>query len=302
VGWIRRYIRFLAGEHPREARSFGVKRYITHLSVVKNLSPTTQGQALAAVLFLYKLYGIRIENIELFRAKRDNRIPEVLTEGEIHCVVENMDGVYKIMAQLMYGAGLRLNECLKLRVKEIDFYNHVIVLRDTKGNADRTTCLPLVVIPALQLHLNIVKAQHQADLANGYGEVELPYALRRKYPNAAFQWKWQYVFPSSQLSKDPRSERVGRHHIHESSIQRAVRRAGEKAGIAKRCYPHIFRHCFATHLLQHGTDIRTVQELLGHKKLETTMIYTHHLRAASVSSPLDYMKALPVMQKVIVES
>lgn len=302
VYWVRRYIHFLAGKHPRDAKTDGVRKFITHLAVDENLCPGTQGQALAALLFLYKLYEIQIENIELIRAKRDKRSPEVLTEDEVLRMIENLEGVYKIMGQLMYGAGLRLNECLKLRVKELDFYNRVITLRDTKGNADRTTCLPMSAIPALQLHLNIVSAQHQADLANGYGEVELPYALKRKYPNAAFEWGWQYVFPAAQFSKDPRSSRIGRHHIYESSIQRAIKNAAQKARLTKRCYPHILRHCFATHLLQRGTDIRTVQELLGHKKLETTMIYTHVIGAAAVRSPLDRVEALPVIQRVLVES
>lgn len=301
VNWVRRYLRFLAGAHPKEDPA-GVKRFITHLAVDENLSPTTQGQALAAILFLYWLYGIEIENVELLRAKRDKRVPEVLTEEEVSCVIENMDGVYKIMAQLMYGGGLRLNECLKLRVKELDFYNRVITLRDTKGNADRSTCLPDAAIPALQLHLNIVKAQHQADLAQGLGEVELPYALKRKYPSAPWQWEWQYVFPAAQLSKDPRSTRIGRHHIYETSIQRAVSAAARKAGIWKRCTPHTLRHCFATHLLQGGTDIRTVQELLGHKDVKTTMLYTHHLGAAAVRSPLDRSQPVAVMRRMPVES
>lgn len=253
-------------------------------------------------LFLYKLYGVEIENVAMIRAKKDKRLPTVLTQDEMWRLMENLEGVYKIMGQLMYGGGLRLMECLRLRVKDVDLYNRTITVRDTKSNRGRTTCLPMYAIPRLQLHLNKVKALHQEDLANGYGEVELPHALARKYPRAAWEWGWQYVFPAAKLSKDPRSGRTGRHHIYETSVQRAVKAAARKAGISKPCGPHVLRHCFATHLLQNGTDIRTVQELLGHKKLETTMVYTHVLGAAELCSPLDRMGARPVKRRVEVES
>jgi len=204
---------------------------------------------------------------------------------------------------LMYGGGLRLNEVLKLRVKELDFEQGTIILRDTKSNTDRATCLPQSAIPALQLHLAKVKALHQEDLANGYGEVEMPHALGRKYPRAAWEWGWQYVFPAAQLSRDPRSGRVGRHHIFETSIQRAVKAAARKAGIYKLVGPHTLRHCFATHLVQSGTDIRTIQELLGHKKLETTMVYVHVMGAAAVKSPLDrFEPGRAIKQRALVES
>lgn len=300
--WVRRYVRFLRGVHPRKAGSEEVKRFIRHLAVDRNVSAGTQNQALAALLFLYKLYEIEIENIQLVRAKKDKRLPTILSQDEVFDLIKNMQGIYKIMAQLMYGGGLRLNECLRLRVKDIDFYNRLVTLRDTKGNQDRMTCLAMDVIPALQLHLNKVKALHQEDMANGYGEVEMPYALARKYPRGAWEWGWQYVFPAEKLSKDPRSGRVGRHHIYETSIQRAVKAAAKQAGIDKPCGPHTLRHCFATHLLQNGTDIRTIQELLGHKKLETTMIYTHVLGATAVTSPLDRLEARPVIRRVLVES
>jgi integron integrase len=215
-----------------------------------------------------------------------------------------MTGVYKIMGQLMYGSGLRLNECLNLRVKDIDFENQVIILRDTKSNQDRVTCLSAVAIPALKLHLQKVKALHLEDLANGYGEVELPHALDRKYKTAAWDWGWQYVFPSADLSKDPRSNRIGRHHIYESGLQRAVRASARKIDIMRPVGPHTLRHCFATHLLQAGENIRTIQELLGHKKLETNMIYTHVLDSAAVKSPLDRLPVTrqPINKRKLVES
>lgn len=300
--WVKRYVGFLRPVHPREAGAGGVKRFMTYLAVTKHVSPGTQNQALSALLFLYKLYEIDLGDISIVRAKKVKRLPTVLTEDEVYRVLENLEGVYQIMGKLMYGGGLRLNECLRLRVKDVDFYNRIITVRDTKGNQDRSTCLAMDVVPALQLHLNKVKALHQEDLANGLGDVEMPYALARKYPRGAWDFGWQYVFPAAGLSKDPRSGRVGRHHIYETSIQRAVKTAAQKAGIVRPCGPHTLRHCFATHLLQGGTDIRTVQELLGHKKLETTMIYTHVLGAAEVTSPMDRLGARPVIRRVEVES
>lgn len=242
--------------------------------------------------------------MDFVRAKKEKHLPTVLSVDETMLLIENLMGIYKIMGQLMYGGGLRLNECLNLRVKDIDFNNRTIMLRDPKSNQDRTTCLPVSVIPALQLHLNTVWALHQEDLANGYGEVELPHAMAQKYKTAAWDWGWQYVFPAAQLSKDPRSNRIGRHHIFESSVQRAVRGAARKAGITGHVGPHTLRHCFVTHLLQAGENIRTIQELLGHKKLETTMIYTHVLDSGSVKSPLDRFlePAHLINKRMLVES
>lgn len=301
--WIRRYVRFLKPVHPRSAGEDGVRRFMTSLAVDQNLSSTTQSQALAALLFLYRLYGIEIGDLEFVRAKKEVRLPTVLTVDETMQIINYLDGVYKIMGQLLYGGGLRLNECLSLRVKDLDLFNCTITLRDTKSNRDRVTCLPMSAVPALQLHLAKVEAIHREDLANGYGEVELPYALARKYPRAAWEWGWQYVFPAAQLSKDPRSNRVGRHHIFETSVQRAVKAAARKAGIHKPVGPHTFRHCFATHLIQDGYDIRTVQELLGHKDVRTTMVYTHVLGGAGVKSPLDRSEPVRgIKQRVLVES
>jgi integron integrase len=268
------------------------------------VSGGTQNQALAALLFLYRVLEVELGDIEMVRAKKDRRLPTVLSVNEVMQVLENMTGVYRIMAEIMYGGGLRLNECLKLRVKDVDMFNRRITLRDTKSNCDRVTCLPSSVIPALQLHLVKVQAQHTEDLASGYGEVELPFALEKKYPRAPFEWGWQYVFPAAQFSTDPRSGHVRRHHIFETSVQRAVKEAARKAKIAKPVGPHTLRHCFATHLLEGGTDIRTIQDLLGHKDLKTTMVYTHVVGGSAVRSPLDRNLELRegIMRRVVVES
>lgn len=300
--WIRKYAYWLKPMHPREAGVDGIKRFVTWLAVAQQVSAQTQNQCLAALLFLYRLLGIDLGDVTAIRARKDKRVPAVLTEDEVMRLLEQLDGVYRIMAQIMYGGGLRLMECLRLRVKDLDLQNLTITLMDTKGNSDRVTCLPASVVPALTLHLAKVKAIHTEDLANGLGEVEMPHALGRKYPRAAWEWGWQYVFPAAQLSKDPRSDRVGRHHIFETSIQRAIKTAARKAGIVKPCGPHTLRHCFATHLLKQGVNIRQIQELLGHKKLETTMIYTHIEGASEVKSPLDRQLGTPFIRRALVES
>jgi integron integrase len=286
--WIRQYVRFLRPVHPREAGQDGVKRFLTHLAVDRQVSSTTQNQALAALLFLYKLYGTELGNLDIVRAKKSTYLPTVLTHEEAMQLLEQLNGQYRIMAQLMYGGGLRLMEVLRLRIKDIDFGNLTLTLRDTKSNRDRVTCLPESAIPALQLHLAKVKAQHTEDLANGRGEVELPFALDRKYPSAPFEWSWQYVFPAMGFSQDPRSGHIRRHHVYETSVQKAIKQAARRAGINKHVGPHTLRHSFATRLLELGTDIRTIQELLGHKDLKTTMIYTHiTMHGSGVVSPLD---------------
>jgi integron integrase len=297
--WIRHYVRFIKPTYPREAGADGVKRFLTWLAVESKVSAATQNQALAALLFVYKLYGVELGNLDIVRAKKSVYLPTVLTHDEAMRIIEQLDGQYKIMVELMYGGGLRLMECLRLRVKDVDFEMRTITLRDTKSNRDRVTCLPDSVAPALMLHLAKIKAQHTIDLSAGRGEVELPFALDRKYPNAPFEWIWQYVFPAAGFSTDPRSGRVRRHHVYETSVQKAVKLATHKAGIVKRVGPHTFRHSFATRLLQDGYDIRTVQELLGHKDVRTTMIYTHvSLNGSGVISPMDR----PVIkQRVAVE-
>lgn len=295
--WIRQYVRFLNPVHPREAGADGVKRFLTHLAVERNVSATTQNQALAALLFLYKIYNIELGNLEIVRAKKSTWLPTVITHEEAMRLLEQLDGQHRIMGQLMYGGGLRLMECLRLRVKDIDFNDLTITLRDTKSNRDRITCLPESAAPALTLHLARVQAQHTEDLANGRGEVEMPYALDRKYPNAPFEWSWQYVFPAMGFSRDPRSSHIRRHHVYETTVQKAIKQAARKAGIHKHVGPHTLRHSFATKLLQDGYDIRTVQELLGHKDVKTTMIYTHvTMKGSGVRSPLD---TNPSQQRVI---
>ena len=303
--WIRQYVRYLKPVHPREAGTDGVKRFLTHLAVDRSVSATTQNQALAALLFLYKLYGIALGNLDIVRAKKSTYLPTVLTHEEAMRLLEQLNGQYRIMAQLIYGGGLRLMEVLRLRIKDIDFENCTLTLRETKSNRDRVTCLPESVVPALVLHLAKVKAQHTEDLANGRGEVELPFALDRKYPNAPFEWAWQYVFPALGFSKDPRSGHIRRHHVYETSVQKAIKQAARRTGIHKHVGPHTLRHSFATRLLELGTDIRTIQELLGHKDIKTTMIYTHiTMRGSGVVSPLDTVtpQRRDITRSVAVES
>jgi integron integrase len=300
--WIRQYVRYYLPKHPRETGVEGVKTFLTYLAVERHVSATTQNQALAALLFLYKVLEIDLGDVAMVRAKKSEYLPAVLSVDETLRLLENMDGVYRIIGQLLYGGGLRLMECLRLRVKDIDFDHRTLTLHDTKSNRDRVTCLPDAVISSLKLHLAKVKAQHQEDLANGYGSVELPNALDKKYPNAQFEWGWQYVFPAHQFSRDPRSGIVRRHHLFETSVQKAVKRAAKLAKINKLVGPHTLRHSFATHLLEGGTDIRTIQDLLGHKDIRTTMIYTHVVNRAGVRSPLDRIQAGVIKRTVLVES
>jgi integron integrase len=291
VEWIERFIRFHGLRHPVEMNTPEIEAFLTWLAVQQNVAPSTQNQALSALLFLYRqvLQVELVGSIDAIRAQKEKRIPTVLTKTEVQQVIERLNGVHQLMAQLLYGSGLRLLECLRLRVKDLEFTRHQILVRDTKGNEDRVTMLPQRVTPLLQEQLQTVRKLHQTDLASGYGAVYLPYALDRKYPNAAKEWIWQYVFPADKLSVDPRSQAVRRHHADESTLQRAVRRAGLAAKINKHVTPHTFRHSFATHLLEAGYDIRTVQELLGHKDIATTQIYTHVLNQGpfAVRSPLD---------------
>ena len=302
MNWIRRYVRYFLPKHPSETGVDGVREYLTFLAVEGDIAPSTQNQCLAALLFLYRTLGIELGKIDMVRAKKEKHLPTVLTVNETMSLLENLDGVYKMMGEMIYGGGLRLMECLRLRVKDIDIENLTVTLRETKSNRDRVTCLPETVVSRLKLHLAKVKAIHNQDLADGLGMVKMPYAYDRKSPNAGLEWGWQYVFPAAGLSINPRTGKTGRHHIFETSLQRAVKAAVRAAGIAKPAGVHTLRHCFATHLYQSGTDIRTIQELLGHQKIETTMIYVHMLGGAAVRSPLDRKLAAPVIRRVLVES
>jgi len=289
--WIRQYIAYRRAHLPNATGSRAVEAFLTYLAKDRHVSAGTQNQALAALLFLYKVLKIDLGDLHWQRAKASKYTPAVLTQDEAFRLIENMSGVYKIMAQILYGGGLRLMECLRLRVKDIDFNNLTITLHETKSNRDRITLLPEAVVPALKMHLAKVKAQWEEDIVNGYGEVELPYALAAKYPKAAHEWPWQYVFPADHFSTDPRSGHVRRHHVFETSLQKAVRRAVKAAGICKHVGPHTLRHSFATHLLEAGVNIRAIQELLGHKDVRTTMIYTHIAgRGGGIVSPLDRIR------------
>jgi len=291
VRWIKRYILYHDKRHPKDMGTPEIEAFLTHLAVDQKVAASTQNQALNAILFLYRevLEQDLTGRINAIRAKRPKRLPTVLSREEAHRVLNAMSGTPQLIAKLLYGSGLRLMEAIRLRVKDLDFAQHQIIVRDGKGEKDRVTVLPDSLITPLQEHLQRVKLIHQRDLAKGYGSVYLPYALARKYPNADREWIWQYVFPATTLSKDPRTGIMRRHHVSESSVQKAIRKAARLAGINKRVTPHTLRHSFATHLLEAGYDIRTVQELLGHKDVRTTMIYTHVLNRGpmAVRSPLD---------------
>ena len=268
-----------------------VEEFLSHLAVAGRVSASTQNQAKSALLFLYKeVLGAELTWLDqVASAKTTKRLPVVLTPSEVTSMLSRLDGSHALLARLLYGTGLRIMEGLRLRVKDIDFERGEILVRDGKGGKDRVTMLPASISRALQLHLERVREQHRQDLAEGYGEVYLPFALDRKYPNAGREWGWQYVFPSARLSVDPRSGVTRRHHVQDQSVQRAIRQAVRDAGINKPATPHTLRHSFATHLLESGYDIRTVQELLGHSDVSTTMIYTHVLNRGGrgVASPLD---------------
>jgi integron integrase len=291
VNWIIRFIHFHNLRHPKEMDTPEVEAYLNYLAVERHVSASTQNQALSAILFLYQrvLNQPLSSKVDALRAKPTKRLPVVLSKTEVRALLNALPGVHQLVARLLYGSGLRLMEALRLRVKDIDFAQHHIVVRQGKGAKDRVTMLPASLEKPLQIQLTKVQALHQNDLAQGFGKVYLPHALARKYPNANREWLWQYVFPSHKHSVDPRSGEVRRHHLDESGLRKHIRRAAKALNLTKPVGPHTLRHSFATHLLENGYDIRTVQELLGHKSLETTMIYTHVLNQGpqAVHSPLD---------------
>lgn len=291
VHWVRRYLAHHARRHPRELGSEALAAFLTHLAVAERVSASTQNQALAALLFLYRqVLDLDLGPLpEAVRARRPRRLPTVLSRGEAAALLERTSGVEALVAKLLYGSGLRVNEALRLRVQDLDFERHELTVRSGKGDRDRRTMLPATVAAELRPQLERVARLHRSDLAAGLGRVPLPHALARKLRGAATDWRWQWVFPAPRLSTDPRTGETGRHHLYPERIQRALARAAAQAGIAKRVTCHTLRHSFATHLLEAGYDIRTVQELLGHRQVTTTMIYTHVLNRGGlgVRSPLD---------------
>lgn len=289
--WIKRYIYFHKKRHPKEMGSEEITTYLTYLAVSRKVSASTQNQALSALLFLYKqVLKIDLPWLkDIHRAKRPKHLPVVFTRSEVKGLLSQFDGTKWLIFSLIYGCGFRIMECVRLRVKDIDFCYKQIVIRDAKGQKDRVTVLPEKLVDPLKLHLEKVRHLHGQDLENGYGCVYLPFALDRKYPNACREWGWQYIFPSKNISTDPRTNIRRRHHIDEKNLQRSMKKAIRNSGIVKPGSLHTLRHSFATHLLEDGYDIRTVQELLGHKDVRTTQIYTHVLNrgASGVQSPLE---------------
>ncbi len=291
VHWIRKYILFHGKRHPRELNATHVTAFLTSLAVKQRVSSSTQNQALSGLLFLYR-FVLRVDLGDIApppRARTPHRVPVVLSAVDVKSVLEAMEGVPRLVATLLYGAGLRLQECLELRVKDLDFERREITVRRGKGQKDRRVMLPESMREALRAHLVAVRAQHAADLRNGLGRVMLPDALERKLPSAPTDWRWQFVFPAGRVCRDPKFGPPSRFHVHESLIQKAVAAAALRAGVTVRVTCHTFRHSFATHLLEAGHDIRTVQELLGHSDVSTTMIYTHVLNRGGlgVTSPMD---------------
>jgi integron integrase len=291
LDWIKRYIIFHKKRHPKDMGANEIREFIAYLATERKVAASTQNQALSAIIFLYRM--VLEQDIilppGLVNPSRPKRLPTVLTHAEAMSVINHMRGTPRLMTKILYGSGLRLMECMRLRVKDIDFENHQIIVRGGKGDDDRLTILPDSVAIEIKHILQDVKALHDKDLREGYGETALPNALGVKYKNAGKEWVWQYIFPASQRSIDPLSGVIRRHHLDEGVLQKAIRNAAQLVKIDKPVTPHTFRHSFATQLLQNGYDIRTVQELLGHKDVKTTMIYTHVLQrgARAVKSPLD---------------
>jgi integron integrase len=291
VAWIRRFVLFHGKRHPRDLGAPEVERFLTDLAVERQVSASTQNQALGAILFLYRHVLESdlpwLENVA--RARKSTHVPVVLPRREVQALLAELEPPFQLIALLLYGSGLRLMEALRLRVKDVDFEYSQIVVRDGKGKKDRVTILPDTAATVLKAHLHSTKARHELAMKRGVGGVNLPEALALKFPHAATDWGWQYIFPAARPSRDPRSGAIRRHHLHETSVQRAVRTAARRIGVLKPVGPHTLRHCFATHLLERGYDIRTVQELMGHADVRTTQIYTHVMKkgAGAVKSPAD---------------
>lgn len=279
VGWVERYVRFSGMRHPRELGAADIERFLTHLAVVRKVAPATQNQALSALLYLYRtVLGIELPWLDgIERARRPHRLPTVLSRPEVGLLLRHLEHPVDIVARLLYGSGLRLLECLQLRVKDLDFERPSLTVRQGKGNRDRQTLFPEPLHTPMRRHLATVRAQHEQDLDAGAGYVALPGALARKLRGAEREWAWQWVFPATRTHIDRETGRTRRHHLHETVIQRDIAFAVRRAGLLRRATPHTLRHSFATHLLEDGYDIRTIQTLLGHKDVRTTMIYTHLL-------------------------
>jgi len=291
VGWVTRYIEFHQGQHPSALGGHEVEAFLSHLAITRDVAAATQAQALAALLFLYK----RVLCVDLpwlgnvTRARRPKRLPVVLSREEVRHLLNQLHGPYRVIASLLYGSGLRLLEALRLRIKDLDLSTRSLTVRDGKGFKDRVTVLPESLVSQLRIRVARLRQLHDAAVEAGFGGVELPHALRRKYPRAHLDFAWQYLFPAAHPTRDPRTGAWRRHHLHEQSMQRVMREAVRRSGIDKPASCHTFRHCFATHLLESGADIRTVQELMGHASVKTTQIYTHVLNRGGIAarSPLD---------------
>jgi integron integrase len=294
ISWAKRYILFHNKKHPKEMGKNEIELFLTHLATQENVSPTTQNQAFSALLFLYEQVleiSLKNQNIQALRAQERKHIPVVLTIDEVKRIISNLTGIYELMVKLMYGCGLRMSEVQNMRVKDIDFGFDKIYIWDSKSLKDRTIPLPQTIKTELQVQIQKVKEIHQQDLQNGFGSVYIPYAISKKFKNIEYDTKWQYVFPMNKISTDPRTKVHRRHHILDITLSRNIKKATKLSNIDKRVTSHIFRHSYATHLLQNGTDIRSIQELLGHKSIETTMIYTHvvkELNKNDIKSPLDF--------------